>query len=157
MSCLQYLDGVWDGSCCFVRCYFQDLFRLARCILFQFLYSFLSMLFVSIHVVHPYSSIDTATALKKSRFILSDVHVFARRILISLLSDEILLPMYVNLPTNFRCSPLRVQMTLSLLKLMYSVLFAFTWRPLPPAACSRLCSRDSAWADVFTRSARSSA
>ena len=36
---------------------------------------------------------------------------------------------------------------------MYSVLFAFTWKPMPPAASSRLCSRDSAWVGVFARSA----
>ena len=43
------------------------------------------------------------------------------------------------------------------LKHMYSVLSAFTWRRLPPAACSRLCSMDSAWVGVFARSAMSSA
>ena len=43
------------------------------------------------------------------------------------------------------------------LKHMYSVLFVFTWCPMPPAICSRLCSQDSAWAGVFTRSAQSSA
>ena len=32
---------------------------------------------------------------------------------------------------------------------MYSVLYAFAWRPMPPAACSRLCSRDSAWVNVL--------
>ena len=37
------------------------------------------------------------------------------------------------------------------------VLFAFMWRPMPHAACTRLCSRDSTWAGVFVRSARSSA
>ena len=40
------------------------------------------------------------------------------------------------------------------LKYMYSLLSPFTWRPMPPAACSRLCSWDSAWSRVFTRSAR---
>ena len=34
---------------------------------------------------------------------------------------------------------------------MYTVLFEFTWRPMPPAACSRLCSK--AWAGIFVRSA----
>ena len=28
---------------------------------------------------------------------------------------------------------------------MFSVLSALTWRPMPPAAFSRLCSKDSAW------------
>ena len=40
---------------------------------------------------------------------------------------------------------------------MYSVLSALTWRPMPAAAHSRLCSRVSAWAGVFARSAMSSA
>ena len=39
------------------------------------------------------------------------------------------------------------------LKHMYSVLSAFTWRPMPLAACSRLCSRDSAWIGIFARNA----
>ena len=40
---------------------------------------------------------------------------------------------------------------------MYSVLSAVTWRPMPAAARYRLCSRNSAWAGVFARSAMSSA
>ena len=70
-----------------------------------------------VHVVYPYSSIDTATAWKKSYFILSDfhmidnqsiaVHTFTKHILTSLLVDEILLPRYVSLSTNFRDLPLR--------------------------------------------------
>ena len=34
------------------------------------------MRFLSVHVVHPYSSFDTSTALKKSFFILSDISDF---------------------------------------------------------------------------------
>ena len=41
------------------------------------------------------------------------------------------------------------------IKYMYSVLSALTWGPMPPAARSRLCSRDSAWAGEFTKSAMS--
>ena len=76
--------------------------------------TFSSMRFASIHVVPPYSSIHTAW--KKSRFILSvwsdlqmtddlstTVYTFAR--LISFSADEILLLGYMNLSTNFRCSP----------------------------------------------------
>ena len=39
-----------------------------------------------------------------------------------------------------------------LLKHMYSILSPFTWRPMPPAACSKWCSRGSAWVGVFARS-----
>ena len=49
------MGGGWPYSCCFVGCCLQDLFN--------------SRLF-SVHVVHPYSSIDTITAWKKLRFIL---------------------------------------------------------------------------------------
>ena len=36
---------------------------------------------------------------------------------------------------------------------MYSVLCALTWRPIPAATRSRICSKAPAWADVFARSA----
>ena len=84
-----------------------------------FLYSshlaFFSLRFLSIRVVHPYSSTNTVTYCKKLRFILSDwldfhmtdnlsidVHSFSWHILTSLSVDEILLPRYVNMSTNFR-------------------------------------------------------
>ena len=54
--------------------------------------------------------------------------------------DEILLPKYANWSINFKGLPLRVEMTTSHLKHMYSVLFVFKF-----AVCSRLCSRESAW------------
>ena len=82
------------------------------------------MHFVSVSlVVHLCSCIDTATAWKKSRFILSIksdfhmivnlsiiVHSFARRVLTSIAVDEILLPGYVNLSTNLRGLPFRMEM-----------------------------------------------
>ena len=39
-------------------------------------------------------------------------------------------------------------------KCIYSVLFAFPWRPKPSAVCSKLCKSDSAWAGVVARSTR---
>ena len=122
-------------------------------------------------MVHPYNSIDTTAAWKKLCFILSDrsdfhminnlsiaAHAFSSRIL-SFSVDETLLPRYVNLFTNFREPPFSVKISpfFFCLKHMYSVLSAFTWRSMPSAACSRLCSRDSAWVSVFARSAMSSA
>ena len=128
------------------------------------------MCFVSVHVVHPHSSTDTATVWKNTCFILSDsldfhiidnlsitVHIFAVHLLISLSVDETLLPSYVNLSTNFRGLALRGEIAPPHLKHMYSVLFAFTWKSMSPAACSWLCSRDLTWGGVFARSARSSA
>ena len=93
----------------------MDLFNITHSILVQFPSSFFSMPFISIHVVHPYSSIDTTTAWKKTHSILSDrsvflmiddlliaVHTFTNQILTSLSLDEMLLPRYMNLSTNFR-------------------------------------------------------
>ena len=91
------------------------------------------MRYVSVHVMHPYSSIDTATDWKKSCFISSDrsnfymidnqsiaVRTFSSRILISLSVNETLLPRYVDLSTNFRCSPLTMEIAPSRLQHMYS-------------------------------------
>ena len=86
--------------------------------------SFFSIRFVSVYVVHPYSSIDKTAAWKKFRFNLSDrsdlhiidslsiaVHTFARRILTSLSVDETLLPRNGNLSTNFRWRPFRMEIS----------------------------------------------
>ena len=52
-------------------------------------------------------------------------------------------PTYVNLSTTFRYLLLRVVMAFCL-KHIYSVLFKFIRRPMPPAVGSRHHSRDSA-------------
>ena len=52
----------WSYSYCFVEFCFQDLFNIARSILVQFLSSFFSTHFVSVHVMHPYSRIGTTAA-----------------------------------------------------------------------------------------------
>ena len=70
---------------------------------------FFFILLVSVHVVHPYSSINTTAAWKKLCFILSvrsdfymtdslsiADHTFASRMLISISVDETLLPWLVN-------------------------------------------------------------
>ena len=77
ICCSSYMRGLWDGwsvavNCCFGRCYSHNLFKTARSILVLTLSSFFfCMRFVSDHVVHSYSSMATATAWMKSRFILS--------------------------------------------------------------------------------------
>ena len=48
-------------------------------------------------------------------------------------------------------------MSLVWLKHIYSVLCALTWRPMPAAAHSKLCSSVSAWSGVFASIAMSSA
>ena len=50
--------------------------------------------------------------------------------------------------TNFRGLSFRVEM---------AILFAFMWKPIPPAACSWLSRRDSACTGIFARSALSPA
>ena len=76
---------------------------------------------VSVHVVHPYSSMDTTAVWRILRFfyfILSDrsdfhktdnlsiaVHTFTSRVLMSISVDEMLLPRLVNLFTSFKEPP----------------------------------------------------
>ena len=137
----------WPYSCCFVGCCLQVLFNTACSILVQLPSSFFSIRLASIHVVHPYSSIDTIAAWKKLRFILSvmsdshmtdrlpiAVHAFASRVSFSV--DETLLPRKVNLSTSFRELPFSADISPLWLKYIYSVLSALTWRPMPPAALS---------------------
>ena len=143
---------------------------IARSILVRLPSTFLPIHLVSVHVVHPYNSIDTTAARKKLCFILSGrsdfymtdslsmvVHTFASSVLMSFSVDKMLLTRYVNLSTNFRDLPFSVEMSPLWLNHMNSVLSALTWRPISPAARSRLCSWDSAWVGVFVRSGRSSA
>ena len=62
---VSMMGGKWPYSCCFVVYCLQDLFNIACSILVLLLSSFFSICFISVHVVHPYSSINTTTAWKK--------------------------------------------------------------------------------------------
>ena len=134
MSCSYYLDGFKDRIWIVVQ-----LFR---------------GLLLTGFVQRP---CDTNTSWKKSCFILSDitdfhmidslsigVSTFVRRMLTLLSADEILLPRYMNLSTNFRGTSFRVKIAPSRLKHLYFVWFAFTWRPMPPTVCFRPYSWNSA-------------
>ena len=87
------------------------------------------MCFISVHVVHPYISMDTVTAWKKSCFILLNrsnfhmindlsiaFHTFARHMMTLISVDEMLLPRYVNCSTIFRSLSLRMAMASFLFK-----------------------------------------
>ena len=103
------MSGRWLYSCCFVGCCLEILFNIARSILVQLLSSFFSIRLVNVHVVYPYSSINTTAAWKKLRFISSvrsdflmtdslsiAVHAFASRVSMSVSVDETLLPRQVK-------------------------------------------------------------
>ena len=142
------IRGRWLHRCCFVRCCFQDLFITVPSIIVQLPPSVFSVRFVSVHVVHPYSAMDTTAAWKNAFYFIGQVwspydqkpiDAFAWFFSV----DERLLTMYVNLFTSFRDSPF-----LFWLKHMHSILFSLTWRLMSPAASFRLCSKDSAWVIV---------
>ena len=65
------IGGWGPHSTSFVGFCFLDLFSIAHSVLVQLLSSFFSIRFVSVHVVHPYSSMDM-TAGKKLSFVLLD-------------------------------------------------------------------------------------
>ena len=65
------MSSKWPYSCCFVGCCLQDLFSIVRNILMSLPSCFFAIRLVSVLVVHPYSSIDTAATWKKLRFLLS--------------------------------------------------------------------------------------
>ena len=116
------MEGKWPYRFCSCRILLQDLFKTVSSILVQFPSIFFYMRFFSVQEVHSYSSPDTATAWKKSRFIFIReirfpyhrnplsivVYIFPMGIFISILADEILLPRFVNSSTNFRGLPLRM-------------------------------------------------
>ena len=91
-----------------------------------------------VHEVHPYSSTDTAAALKKLPYNLSDrsdfhmtdnlsiaIHAFATSVLVSFLVHKTLLPWCVKLSTSFRETPFIMEILPLWLKCMFSVLSAF--------------------------------
>ena len=114
LICLTWLvleiGSKWLYGFCFVGCCFHDLFYITCSIFVQFPSSFFSMCFVSVHVVHPLSSIDTTITWKEFCFISLDwldfyminslliaVHIFAWHILTSLSVDETLLLLWTCL------------------------------------------------------------
>ena len=82
------------------------------------------------------------------------IYAFPMHIITSLSVDEILLLRYANRSSNFRCFSSSVKIAPFLLKHMNFVLSEFMQRPMTCGDCSRLCSRDLAWAGALGRNAR---
>ena len=83
-------------------------------------------------------------------------HTFAKHMLTSLSVDEILLPRYMNLSTNFE-KPATENRVVSLFKIHLLCFICIHAETNVPAACSRLCRLHLASVGVFARSTRSSA
>ena len=123
------IGGKWLYISCFVGCRVQNFFETARSILACLPSNFFSTISLRVNLVHLYGSTETVTVLKETRFILTEksdfyiidylsiaIRAFVRLILKMISVDEILLPRYVNLPTNFRGLPLKVDMKSCFLK-----------------------------------------
>ena len=114
LTCIVFaMGGKWPYTWCLEECCRQDLFNIALNILVYLPSNFFFSRLVSIQLVHPYSSIDTTSAWKKLRFILSvrsdfhmieslliAVHAFVSCVSMSFSVDETLLSMSVNLSTS---------------------------------------------------------
>ena len=134
-----------------------DLFSIARSILLQLPSSFFSICFLASMWCIRTVVLTRLLLGNKLPFILSvrsdfhmtdnlsiAIHAFASHVLMSFSVDETLFPK-VNLATSYREPLFSVEMSN-----INSVLSVFTWRSMPPASRSRLCSRYSVRAGVFT-------
>ena len=134
MLCLSCLDGFSDGRWVVIQLLFPGvlLSGFVQCknvafsqhILFGSMWCIYRVIFTQpLLWRNPILSDASNFHMISSWFIA--VQTFTRQILTSLSVDGTLLPSYVNLTTNFRGPPFRLEMVLSWLKHMYLVLFAF--------------------------------
>ena len=164
---ISEIRGKWPYNCYIVGLCFQDFFKTECIILVYFPFSLITRCFVRIKVVQLYGRTDIAAAWKNSTFILSArqdfhfvvklftaVHALSIRVKKLISADEILLPRYMYLLTDFR------GMLLNEMAPSYSKQIAFFYlnfgRDLSPPVCPRICYWDSYWPRLHTRSARSS-
>ena len=150
------MESKWPHCCYFLGCCFQNLFNITRSILVQFSSGFFTMCFISVHVVHLLSSIDT-TLLGRNPVLFYQIDQTSIWLIAywwqstslqfeywPLSGDNLLLRKYENMFTNFRGLLFRVEMSPFRLRNMYSILFTFMKRAMLSAACSSLCSSSSA-------------
>ena len=71
------------------------------------------------------------------------IYAFHMHMLRPLSVDKILLPRYVEWSTKFSGLPFDIEMSISCLKYLNSVLPEFIKRPILVTACFKLCSKDS--------------
>ena len=128
----------WLYNCCFVECCFQELLKtvcrnvefLCSCHWASFLSISLESKWYNYKIVLTQLQNERNPVLFYQRSVFNMIynlsiatHTFPGCILISV--NEILLPRSMNWSTNFRVLPLKVEMALSCLKYMNSVLFVF--------------------------------
>ena len=130
ISSSSYFNGLWDGRqpyrCCFVKCCFEDFFKISCSIRVLFPSIFFFWRFVKVKMAQLYYSTHTPTAWKKARLILSEIILvdnmsiavlaFPMEKLTSLSVDKILLPRYVKWSKHFRGLSFNVEMVPSFLK-----------------------------------------
>ena len=164
MSCWSWMffemGGRWPRSHWIVECCFQNLFKWACCILMKFPSSF-CVLLASLWCIHIV--VLTQLQFRRNLILFYPIHQIS---IWSITSQWYSMPLLCiwwhrlqeikwcrcGMRTNFRSLLLRVEMALFSLKHVNSVVFAFISKPVLPAACSRLCIKDSTWAGLFARS-----
>ena len=123
-----------NGSICWMICEIGGMWPYSSCLV-----KVLLPRFVRLHPCGPSIPLqrhcNSSILSKWSSFLVVDyqsieVHTVVWRMSISLSVDEISLPWYINLSTNFRGLLRIVEMGPSCLKHVNYVLFVFKWRPL---------------------------
>ena len=154
ISCLSYLDGLWDARQVAIQLLFSEVLLPGICSK-QYAASLCSfyLTFSPSFSLKSKWCTDITSAWKNSHFreitfpydLAIVVYAFLMQMLTLLSLDEILLPSYVKYSTNFRGLSFNVEMAPICLKHKNSLLFQFIHKPMPLAIWSRQCNRDSAW------------
>ena len=127
------MGGRWPYSFWFVGCCFQGLFDIARSFLEQFPPSFFNIRLVSVHVVYPYSRIDTVGknafySITCLTFIWSINQLIAVYTFISCILRRCFRGR-LTCPLVSESHKFNMELPPFWSKHMYSVLTAFRWKP----------------------------